>query len=140
MQAIGELWKLLWCCRSNFTFLFLSFSPPFLFPSPLQVLSLDKSVSLLPTLSILPACLFPASALFSGAGSLLAASYACLCWGPGMSLALECPRAWSLPSSPRCGFAGQGLPGCTGTLPRARQVGDASMGTGGVHWALMQLH
>lgn len=34
MQAIGELWKLLGCCRSNFTFLFLSFSPPFLFPSP----------------------------------------------------------------------------------------------------------
>ena len=34
VQAIGELWKLLRCCASNFTFRFLSFSPPFLFPFP----------------------------------------------------------------------------------------------------------
>lgn len=81
MQAIGELWKLLWCCRSNFTFLFLSFSPPFLFPSPLQVLSLDKSVSLLPTLSILPTCLFP------------------VLWGrvtPGSKLCLSLLGPWSV--------------------------------------------
>lgn len=55
------------CYTSNFTFLFLSFSPPFVFPSPLQVLSLDKSVSLLSALSVFPAHLLPASAPFSRA-------------------------------------------------------------------------
>lgn len=117
-----------WCCGSNFTFLFLSFSPPFLFPSPLQVLSLDKSVSLLPVLSILPACLFPANAPFSGQGQPRDRQHTCSACSSGSVLAaavpgltgstacpagaLECLHGWSLPSSLRCGSAGQGLPGC----------------------------
>lgn len=134
MQAVGELWELHGCCGSNFTFLFLSFSSPFLFPSPLQVLSLDKSVSLLSVLSILPACLFPASAPFSGAGPAWGqAARAALPLWVGHSWqqavpslkgehclslmaagALECPCAWSLLSFPKHGSVGRGLLGCAG--------------------------